>query len=225
LKKFAPFTLGLILIAAACIFESYQVRETARGVAVWSQSQAYVFVFTRRFGHHAPYVELPFEILKSFFGAVTGHEDHNESLVVLSVNEAKSEVHRVKPDPTFVDFITPLDGRVYARGLGPLCRWMDTHFEPATEAEKARLANRLTRESIPFQQDGWSRREIPIGEDMNLVMAEGRRLLITSNLTTPLNRGHVKVTLVRKDREPETLLSVDTRQGFVGGSWYRTTLR
>jgi hypothetical protein len=222
-------TLAVLVIAAAVLVlgKIYIIRDDSGGDLLWNSNEAYLFMDVRRRGFEMRYLEYPWVMLQEFFYGVRGINDQRTSVTVIHITASGVERHVVEASDeeqaNTPDFLTPLQGYIYANYHGSLCKWTGNKFETATEEEQRRLGgtNRLIEENM---ERGWSKRGF--GEESSnyefAVDVGGKfSLQVTNKVTGKGNHAMVSVGLIRPGQTPEGIWHLDGRPKWVGRAEYK----
>jgi hypothetical protein len=229
-----------ILIAASLTV--YGIDEGFGGLAIWNQSEAYLFFQVGSRGNRASYLGYLWILFKEhviggFAGAVIP-DDSRASLIVIHVTALSVERNSVKmadfitdnTSPVFEKY-TPLGGQIYV--LGPellLWRWAGDHFEKATQEEQERLdgIHRLTIGDFYNDANGWSRRGFgvdPAERDFTMDVGNELRLAVNHQRTQDAKNDTLAIYLQRPGKVSERIAVFEKRHGNVSRAEYQHALR
>jgi hypothetical protein len=232
----------IIAILIAASLNVYAIDEGFGGLAIWNQSEAYLFFQVGSRGYRASYLGylwILFEehVIGGFAGAVIPG-DGRSLLVVIHVTSFGVERHSVKvadfitdnSSPIFEKY-TPLESQVYALGPGlRLWRCAGDHFENATQEEQERLdgIHRLTAEDFYNDANGWSRRGFGVDPaEGNFAVDIGNefRVLVNHERIKDTKNGTLAINLQRPGKVPERIAVFEKRQGNVSRAEYQHAFR
>jgi hypothetical protein len=237
-KKRIAIAALIIAILIAASLTVYGINEGFGGLAIWNQSEAYLFFQVGSRGNRASYLGYLWILFKEhviggFAGAVIP-DDSRAFLVVIHVTASGVERHSVKvadfitdnSSPVFEKY-TPFGGRVYV--LGPellLWRWAGDHFEKATQEEQERLdgIHRLTIGDFYNDSNGWSRRGFGVDSaerDFTVDVGDQFRLLVNHQRIKDTKNGTLAIDLQRPGKAPERIAVFENRQGNVSKAEYQ----
>ncbi len=244
-KKKIGIAILVAAFLAAATFKIYAIREGAGGLAIWNQTEAYIFIGVGRIGDRSSYFWFPWilfkeHVLGGFAGAVE-RNDGRAFLVVIHITSTGVERHVVAlEDPvngepgTDPSKYTPINGRIYAtcpKGLYGLCWWAGDHFEKASEEERRRFdgISRLTTGDFENDADGWSRRGFgganpPYGT-LEVGVGDQFKLLMNVVKVEGTDLGTMSIDLQRPGRAAERIGAFEAREGSVSRAEYLHAFR
>jgi hypothetical protein len=205
----------------------YHVREDTAGELLWKGDRAYLFMSSARRGYHFKYWEYPWVILKEYLRSPPIPNDQRRTLDVIRVAPNTLERNVIEVEGKTPDLLTPFEGHIYANCEGTLCKWNETHFEPATLEEVGRLNGISKLSATGFSDiDGWSKRGIgPTSDGFQFSVA------LSKQVTLLVKQGNIyksaydspTIDLVRPGHPPEKLWNVDGYPRWVSKNEYERT--
>jgi hypothetical protein len=235
-----------ILVAAVLIaatFNIYAISEGAGALAIWNQTEAYIFVEVGRRGDSSSYLLFPWILFKEYviggFAGAVEPVDGRAFLVVFHATSTSVERHIVEledpvngqPGPPGVSQFTPIDGRIYAACINVygLCWWAGDHFEKASTEERKRFdgISRLTTGDFENDAEGWSRRgfgRTPSGTS-EVSVGDQFKLLVNTVKVEGANLDAISIDLQRPGKAPERIGAFKAREGSVSRAEYLHAFR
>ena len=236
-KRNIQIGILVAVVLVATIFNIHTISETAGGLAIWNQNEAYIFMQVDRTGDSSSYLLFPWVLFKEYviggFAGAVIPTDTRAFFVVLHVTPARVENHVLKladranggagSDP---ERFTPLEGSIYAMCPGlHVCRWADDHFENVTPEEQNKLGglNGPTRGDFDSGAGGWSRRgfgAIPADRTFTINVGNQFSLLVNNVGAEDTDGATLSIDLQRPGREPERIAVFQRRQANVSRAEY-----
>jgi len=220
--RLVSLTVILLLVVLAFSFKLCFLEDWVDGVLVWNAKDAYLFSSWSGQGYRSPALEMLVSLVPAFFGASRPPDDSAISTTVFHITPDRIE--RVTIANVAFRAYLPKGGNIYAWSGGPLWKWENNHFEPASAEEEKEVVTDpqlsiLSASNSPTGSEGWSVRSAIAGwPPTSEIKVDGRPIQFLVSLADKNREIHVDARLAngRVDR----LLDAKSQLRMVSASTY-----
>jgi hypothetical protein len=215
------------LVALAFFFPLHFIDDWTDAVLLWNSHEAYLFAGLTRHGYHLTAFQSVLALIPGLFGASRPADDDRSFTLVFHITPTGIKEY-VIPDQVFQAYI-PTDNTVYAWDGGPLWKWVENHFERASQEEQERIVGNAQQTMLSSGKDfsdsnGWSaRHSLTSWRTESQIMLGGTPIQFFMKLADSNNDVSLDAQL--PGHAPERLLHARSKLHFVSGDEYAHTFR
>jgi len=218
---------GVIGIALAAIVLMIVVKlhvirdEGGGGYVLWKDDEAYLFMYDRPIGYRLNMLSYLLEPVKEYFRAPALATDGKLTISIIRISSAKAERHDQESTVGF-DYITPIDGEIYAHCPGGICKLAAGQFQLISDQEEQKMGGdgRLSKGEFT-EVNGWSKRGVKgawVGDEagryeFSIDLSDRTRLVVRGG-------NPVSIDLLRPDHAQERVWYHEQRTRRVSSSEY-----
>lgn len=195
--------------------------EGGRGYVLWRADEAYLFMDDRPIGYRISVLGYLLEPIMEYFYAPAIPHDEKLDLAIIKITPAGVERHD-QTSTVGIGAFTPIDGEIYARCPGGICKWTGTQFQLISDQEEQKIGAEGALKMDFADINGWSKREVKAAwagdtpskpYEFSIDLSQGIKLLVRGD-------NPVSVDLLRPDRAPEKVWHHEQYTRRVSGAEY-----